>query len=279
MMNREKLHEAVKPIARGLFGKQGTPRYERPHFLIRPLEQMLRDLTAIPDEEWFGYVFSREPLNGKFKDDQRRRWIRESIACGREYAVRVSREYNASDPKVLAGILGMEVDYPTYPERADRVLFAEYRAPNKIHIYMDAVNRAEKLREEPAVQELLTSQLDIARLLLSHELFHFVEEKYRKEIYTKTEKVRLWSLGPLHNDSGIIALSEIAAMAFAQTLTGLPYSPYVMDMFLVYGYSPEEASGLYEEMMEYAGRTPWTGEDTQEQGKGTIANETEQQEA
>lgn len=61
---------------------------------------------------------------------------------------------------------------------------------------------------------------------------------------------------PIHNDSAVIALSEIAAMAFAGELTGLPYSPYVMDVFLVYGYSPEEASGLYEEMMELAGRKP-----------------------
>ena len=29
-----------------------------------------------------------------------------------------------------------------------------------------------------------------------------------------------------------------------------------MDVFLVYGYSPEEASGLYEEIMEYAGKIP-----------------------
>ena len=83
-----------------------------------------------------------------------------------------------------------------------------------------------------------------------------MEEKYKKEIFTKQEKIRLWSFGPLHNDSIIIALSEIAAMAFAQAVTGIPYSPYVMDVFLVYGYSPEEASGLYEEMMAYAGRTP-----------------------
>lgn len=43
-------------------------------------------------------------------------------------------------------------------------------------------------------------------------------------------------------------------MAFAREITGIPYAPYVMDVFLVYGYSPEEASGLYEEMMEFAGR-------------------------
>ena len=45
-----------------------------------------------------------------------------------------------------------------------------------------------------------------------------------------------------------------AAMAFAREITGISYSPYVMDVFLVYGYNPEEASGLYEEIMEYAGK-------------------------
>jgi len=152
--------------------------------------------------------------------------------------------------------MGLKVEYPTFPENADRVLFAEFREPGNIKIYMDAVKKADKFTERPEVREVLTEQLDIKSLLLAHELFHFVEEKYKKEIFTKQEKIRLWSLGPLHNDSTIIALSEVAAMAFAQAITGIPYSPYVMDVFLVYGYSPEEASGLYEEIMEYAGRIP-----------------------
>ena len=150
----------------------------------------------------------------------------------------------------------MKVSYPTYPEKTDRVLFAEYRVPDTICIYMDAVKKAKKFLEKPEIREILTEGLNISRLLLAHELFHNVEEKYKHEIYTKTEKIRLWSLGPVHNDSTIIALSEIAAMAFAKEITGIPYAPYVMDVFLVYGYSPEEASGLYEEMMEFAGLEP-----------------------
>ena len=66
----------------------------------------------------------------------------------------------------------------------------------------------------------------------------------------------MWELGPLHNDSGIYALGEITAMSFAQSLNGLAYSPYVMDVFLVYDYSAEDASGLYEEMMQLAGLEP-----------------------
>ncbi len=255
-MTKEELQEALKPIAQGLFGKQGARRYERPHFPLRSLEEMLKDLTQIPPEEWFAYVFSREPLNGKFMDGQRKQWMGKSIACGREYAGKICREYGCSEPEQLAKAMGMKVSYPTYPEKADRVLFAEFREPDTIHIYMDAVKKAGKFLAKPEISEILTDKLDIANLLLAHELFHYVEEKHKKEIFTRTEKVRLWSLGPIHNDSAVIALSEIAAMAFAGELTGLPYSPYVMDVFLVYGYSPEEASGLYEEMMELAGRKP-----------------------
>ena len=80
-------------------------------------------------------------------------------------------------------------------EKADRVSFAEFREPDTIHIYMDAVKKAGKFLAKPEISEILTDKLDIANLLLAHELFHFVEEKYKKEIFTRTEKVRFCSLG------------------------------------------------------------------------------------
>lgn len=253
-MNKEELQKAVKPLTDGLFGKYGVKSYERPRFPARPLDRMLKDLAAIDLAEWYRYVFSRDPLNGRFNDAQRRSWMEYALACGREYAEKVMKEYGSSDPVVLAKAMGMKVSYPTYPEKTDRVLFAEYREPDIIFIYMDAVKKAGEYLERPEIREILTDSLDIRKLLLAHELFHYVEEVYQHEIYTKTEKIRLWSIGPLHNDSEIAALSEAAAMAFAREITGIPYAPYVMDAFLVYGYSPEEASGLYEEMMELAGR-------------------------
>ena len=255
-MKKEEFQQALTPIVNGLFGKQGVVRYERPHFTIYPLEDMLRDLTMIPLKDYCTYVFSREPLNGKFNDAMREKWMAQAIDCGQKYARKVCDSYGFTDPESLAKAMGLDVSYPSFPENASRVLFAEFREPKTVNIYMDAVKKAEKFLKRPEVKAVLTDQLDVAGLLLAHELFHFVEEYYQKEIFTKQEKIRLWSLGPLHNDSSIIALSEIAAMAFAQEITGISYSPYVMDVFLVYGYSPEEASGLYGEMMMYAGKQP-----------------------
>ncbi len=257
-MKKEEFQDALKPITDGLFGKQRATRYERPHFEVRLIEDMVKDLRSIEPVEWYSYAFSREPLNGKFNEEQRREWMEKSLACGREYAWKICEKYQTRDPKKMAEAMGMDISYPEFPEKTDRVLFAEYRVPNKICIYMDAVKKAEKLFERPGILELLEEGLDVSRLLLAHELFHCVEEQYKSEIFTKTEKVRLWSLGFLHNDSNVIAFSEIAAMGFAQEIMGITYSPYVMDVFLVYGYSPEEASGLYEEMMVCGGRTPRT---------------------
>ena len=44
-------------------------------------------------------------------------------------------------------------------------------------------------------------------------------------------------------------------MAFADELCGLEWSPYLLDVFLVYGYNPEAATHLYEGIMRAAGET------------------------
>lgn len=255
-MTKERLKELLKPIAEGLFGPQGTRRGpEMPHYVIRPVGMIVEDLCRIPEEDWAYYAFSREPLNGKFNDEQRLDLTRQAIACGREYAQKLADQYRMRDPEKLAKQLGLLVDFPDMPQNTERVLFAEFREPNKMHIYMDGVRKGRALLSEPGVPHALTGQLDIVKLLIGHELFHWVEERYKKEIWTRTYKIELWAPKPLHNRSSVAVLGEIAAMAFTKELNALPYSPYVMDAFLVYGYSPEAASGLYEEMMRLAGRT------------------------
>lgn len=250
----EKMKQVSKSVKEFLFGEQEAEAALKPQRRRYPLEEMLSSLTQVNDIDWYGYAFSRDPIHRKFTDEQERDWMKKAISCGREYAERVSREYGSRDPRKIAEGMKMKVSYPELPTKTDRILFAEYRVPNRICIYMDAVKKAERYLKRDEIRELLTYELDVSRLLLAHELFHNVEDKHRREIFTQKEKARLWSIGPIHNDSPILALSEIAAMSFAKELTGIPYSPYVMDVFLMYGYSPEEASGLYEEMMEYAGR-------------------------
>jgi len=261
-MNKVEMKKVFSPIAEGLFGKQKTQRYEKPHYIVRPINMMLEDLVQNDDISWGKYAFSREPLNGKFDDEQRRELTLKSNACGVEFARKYVNQYQESEPLGLADKLGIKVNYPEVPQNADRVLFAEYKNPNNVFIYLDSVKKAYDTMNESQCRDILGNDLNITNVLLAHELFHYIEKQNAETIFTRTEKVELWAPKPLHNRSGIDVLSEIAAMAFARELTGLSYSPYVMDVFLVYGYNPEEASGLYEEMMEYAGKIARLPEDT-----------------
>lgn len=255
-MTKERFQELAKPLLDRLFGDQKPYHMQQPHYTVRPVGMIVEDLCKISDEDWYSYAFSRENLNGKFDDTARRSLTQQAIDCGREYANRLIEEYGVRDPAALAEEMGAVVDYPMMPQSTDRVLFAEFREPNKIHVYMDGVDKGRTLLDEPGVSQALTDQLDISKLLVGHELFHMVEEKYKKEIWTRTYRIDLWHIGPIVNRSPLHILGEIAAMAFTQELNRLPYSPYVMDAYLVYGYSPEAASALYEEMMEKAGLTP-----------------------
>ena len=213
------------------------------------LAKMLNDLVNIPLEAWGTYAFSREPVNHKITDGQRREWTQKAIACGMEYAEKVKSECGSSDLDTICRCLGLTVSYPAARQVMGRMLFAEYWEPDKINIYIETVQKGQELCEAEAISEAMAFKPDIRNILLAHEVFHFLEYQYKQVIFTKTQKIRLWSLGPFHNDSGIMALGEIGAMAFSQKLNHLTYAPYVMDMLLTYTYSTAFANELYEEIM------------------------------
>lgn len=231
---------------------------ERPKFPKRDLARMLEDLTQISSEEWGIYAFSRDPLGAKFQNEERKALAEQAIACGRTYAKRAAAEYDTASPLQILQKLGIKTEFVDMPSNTDRVLFAEFLEPDEVFVYLDAVDKGKELLSEE-VRRVLTVQLDLRQTLLAHELFHVLEIRDKKEIFTQTYRYPLWKIGPLKSTSRVLALGEIAAMAFAQELCGLPYSVYVIDVLLLYGYSDNEASGLYEEMMNCTGRKPCPG--------------------
>lgn len=247
MIGKESLKISA-PRAADFSGRQEEPCLKYDYLVLRPLKTMLKDLIEFEAEDWFRYAFSRELLNRRFNDNQRRDWTLKALNCGRVFARRIIQKYGCSNPEELAELMGLNIFYFSYPKETDRILFAEYKAPDTICIYLNVVNKAERLLKYDEIREILTDRLNIRKLLLAHEIFHHIEKMYKNEIYTLKEKIRLWSVGPIHNDSTITAISEIAAMAFAQEMTQIPYFPYVLDIFLMYSILPEKASELYKEV-------------------------------
>lgn len=129
------------------------------------------------------------------------------------------------------------------PAGGGQVLFAQFVQPDEITIYTDCLDKAETLGGA------LPPRAELQNIILAHELFHAVEEQNQDTIYTHTEKIELWRR-PFSNRSCIVCLSEIAAMAFARRLLGLPFNPYALDVLLVYPYDANAACGLYQEITE-----------------------------
>ena len=253
--DRSVMESYVRQISSRMFGRQSAYLPYRDQVVVRPVGMIVEDLCRLKDLDWARYAFSREPLNGKFDDAQRMQLTQKALDTGTEVADSCIARHGTKDPFAIAKALGLWVSHPYKPQDAGRVLFAEFCPPKQVNIFMDAINRADDLMPEPGVRAAL-GDIHIPSILLAHELFHVEEEKQRGEIWTKAYNIELWRIGPLRNRSRVSVLSEIAAMGFSRRLNDLAYSPYVMDAFLVYGYSADTASRLYEEMMGLAGKEP-----------------------
>ncbi len=215
------------------------------------IKEMLKDLVCLTDEEWGGYTFYHEPLERKFSSDQKKEYTRKANACGKEEAEKILKEYPEKSIQEIAEEMGFTVKTPKTPTGGGHVIFAQYVEPKEITIFMDCVEKAEELMKQEDLLSLLPD-FHLKEVLMAHELFHGIEYRKKKEIYTQTEKIELWRR-PFSNKSRILCLSEMAAMAFAKSITGCNCSPYVLDVLLMYSYNQEAAVALYEEILEAAG--------------------------
>lgn len=210
------------------------------------MREGLENLMKIPDEAFGAYSFSREPLREKISGEQQRILTAKAIRCGREYGAKMEKDYGKIPALVLAGKLGAAVEMKSRPAAGSCIVFAQFTPPSYITVFTDCLERARERIQEQKLEDLLTVER-IQNILIAHEVFHCVEEIYKKEIFTQTERIELWRLGRIRNRSPILCLGEIAAMAFARQTAGLNYSPFVLDWFLVSLYDEKTGNEIYED--------------------------------
>lgn len=241
--------------ALNLFTYQGQmERYAPKHGTPLPLDAMLADVRGMSSLEWASYAFGRDPLRGRLTPEQMLDLAQRALDCGREEAERLRAAYGQqTEPSAIAQRLGIHLTYPDMPNGGGQVVFAQFEEPDKITVFMDTVNKAnEMLRTNAAVREILGDR-SIKQVLIAHEIFHYVELSNKDEIFTQSYKLRLWKVGPFRNDSRISCLAEIAGMEFARTLLGIPFCPYLYDIFFVYLYGDTSASDLYRSICRMCG--------------------------
>lgn len=211
------------------------------------LYDMISELSQFPDEVFSLYGFRRDVLCNRVSSEERDRLIQSCLQDGIKYARMVRERFGALSPSELAQAIGITVNRPHIPTGGGRVLFAEFEEPAQIRIYQSAIQNADAAIVEHQLEPFFGG-VKIEDILIAHELFHWVEMEYKDTVFSLNYRVELWKLGPYRHHSRMGCLSEITAMAFAKELTGLPFSPYLLDVFLSYTYQPDLGGSLYHEI-------------------------------
>lgn len=214
------------------------------------LEEMIQNLMKVDDESFGMYAFSRDLLRDRIPADKKSEMIKNAIACGRAYARRMISQYGSNDASTIAEHLKLKIVSQDAKLTGNRILFACYTPPNEIEIMSEPVSKAIQLilKKESILIEFFDKD-SIMDTILGHEIFHYLEDQFEQEIYTRTEKILLWSFLGFKNRSTIRSLGEIGAMAFTKELNGLTYSPFILDVLLYYGYDSSSAGKIYQSVL------------------------------
>lgn len=210
------------------------------------LRSMAEELFEVKDQSWGMYAFSRDILRDKVDAAQKESMIMRSIRCGEDMADQAVKRFGTRDPWEIAEKLKLKVEFTDRGQIADRVLFALFTPPDRVEIMTEPIERAV---EQGGLWDLITKE-QIQKLILGHEIFHYLEEE-EEGIYTRNEKIVLWNLLGFKNKSTIRALSEIGGMYFSKKLNKISYSPFALDILLYYNYSPDEALKMYREVLSF----------------------------
>lgn len=210
------------------------------------LADILTTLKAVPDEIWNTYALRNEPLKYKLAAADQADFLQLAHRTGIRLAHRVWGQYPDQSLSDIYRALGIQLHELSDEDGGHYTMFACYTEPDKVELYTETIRLAEEsLREENCTAAL--AGIQIRDILLAHELFHYYEcTLSAEELPTKQKLLTLWHIGRFQYKSSIISLNEIAAMAFAKEYLSMPYSPYILDVLLLYHSNRRMAMELYE---------------------------------
>ena len=129
-------------------------------------------------------------------------------------------------PTTWAHRLGLKIGAESGP------LFASFTEPATLGLNRESLAAAESLLQRSGSAPRL-GPVPLAEVLVAHELFHYWEMRL-PDLPTSARQPDILRLGPFHRAARLSSLGEIAAMAFAQALTGLPFSPFALTAALLW---------------------------------------------
>jgi hypothetical protein len=202
---------------------------------------MLQNIIVLDDDFWGSrYAFSRDPIQRLLSDQDKLSLSRKAQECGKENAQKLLSQYGSPGLRELAKTIGVSVEKVW----GGTVHFAEYVEPDKIRIYEDFLEKLSLQAEDlpPETADLLSFAEEI---LITHEIFHYLEFLQKDSIFTRTYCHPLPRVLFFHPRAKLLCISEIAAMAFIKEYLYLSWPPYIFDLLFTYGFNKDAAYRLY----------------------------------
>lgn len=169
-----------------------------------------------------------------------------ALADGAATAGNLQKRFPRCTPQELARELRVPIETTDEDPFVGSIWrFAEYRPrPPRIMLYSRGLAPLEDSLKDTMATRLL-GQATPRDVFIAHELYHHAEATRAAPPIAERYRPSLLRIGNWHWRTGIAALAEIAAGAFAQALLDLPCHPKVLDFVAIDAISggPSMTSG------------------------------------
>ena len=199
-------------------------------------------MTATP--ETLGLLMlAGDPHAKRMAPAEQRAAVGAALAEGADLAGNLRSRFGNLAPAKIASRLGVPITVSDEdPIVGPLWRFADYRErPARIVLYSRGLAIREAATADPAVTRLF-GQTDVSGVFIAHELYHHAEAASGAVPVARRHPVTLLRIGAWRWQTGIAALTEIAAGAFAQALAGLPCHPKVLDLLALDALVPGPAT-------------------------------------
>ncbi len=165
--------------------------------------------------------------------------VRDALADGAATAEALRARFPDLAPHEIAA----ELDVPVAETDDDPLVgplwrFAEYQGrPARILLYSRGLASLDGVIAGCLAARLLGPATP-REVFIAHELFHHIEATRSDTPIARRYQPTLFRIGGWHWRTGIAALAEIAAGAFAQSLLDLPCHPRVLDLLTLEAVAP-----------------------------------------
>jgi hypothetical protein len=160
--------------------------------------------------------------------------VSDALADGAATAADLKARFPVLTPQQIARELRVPVETTDDDPMVGSIWrFAEYRSrPPCIVLYSRGIAPLEATLVDGLATELL-GQATLQDVFVAHELYHHAEAIRSEVPIARRYRPTLFRIGKWRWRTGVPALAEIAAGAFAQRLLDLPHHPKVLDFIAV----------------------------------------------